>query len=78
MKVGEYRAKAREFVIRENAERMKITGKARLIDLQTSLKAIPAKSAINDIAGEFLARPQLANRIKKKGFASFLKSKIWG
>ena len=80
MGVDVYRSKAREFIIKENVDKLKLNSKARLIDLQVSLKSIPAKSAINDIAGEFIPMPDVSHRLKekKKGIAAFLKSKLWG
>ncbi len=80
--VGEFRGRALEYIIRDSAGKLKLGGKSRLIDLQVGLKSIPAKSAINDVAGVFLPAPEFSQRIKKKkapgGITGFLKSKLWG
>ena len=46
-------------MVKYKAEKLKITGKAKLIDLQVGLKPIPAKSTINDIASQYIEPPNV-------------------
>ena len=62
--VKEYRNKAIEYLVKYKAEKLKVSGKAKLIDLQVGLKPIPAKSSINDIASQFIEPPNISHRIK--------------